>query len=145
MIDPEKLAQLKTAIAGKEKLKTPLADLPEKELRQLRDEINRMLPEDAVGTLNLEGELVSQYRKIKDLMDEVLADQDCPANQKAQCANSVVSTLGSLVKLQEDLKREQTLKIMEEVLVDSLKALPEETRTAFYLDYERLAAQVGLM
>ena len=145
MFDPERQAALKTALATSGPTTDPLKDLPEGDLRRLRDDINKLLPADAVSNLDLEAELVSQYRKTKKLMDDVLEDAECPANQKAQCANSVVSTLAQLVKLQEDLKREQTLKIMEETLVDTLKMLPEETRNEFYAEYERMAKQAGLI
>jgi uncharacterized protein (UPF0147 family) len=145
MIDEEKLAEIRTTIAGKASLKDPLKEFSEAELRKLLSEITQLLPNDTVTDLDLETELVSQYRKTKTLMDEILEDEDCPANQKAQVANSVISTLSQLMKMQEDLKREQTLKIMEDVLVDSLKTLPEEARTEFYAEYERLATQAGLM
>lgn len=144
MFDPERQAALKTALAGSGPTTDPLADMSEADLRRLRDDINRLLPDDVVANLDLEAELVGQYRKTKKLMDDVLDDQECPANQKAQVANSVVGTLGQLVKLQEDLKREQTLKIMEETLVDTLKMLPEDVREEFYAEYERTAKQAGL-
>lgn len=143
MIDQEKLAALKTGLVGGG-LRDPLETMSHAELRRIRAEIDVLLPEAGVAGLVLEHELVEQYHKTKDLMDETLMDGDCPANQKAQVANSVVSTLGQLVKLQEDLKREETLKLMESVLVDVLKTLPESSRVEFFTEYERLAKKAGL-
>lgn len=145
MIDKEKLARIRTELSDGPEDENQLAAFSEAELRRLRSEIDRTLPPDTLVALDLETELVSQYRKTKDLMDEVMNDKLCPTNQKAQVANSVVSTLAQLIKLQEDLRREETLKIMEECLTDALKALPDEVRQAFYAEYERLAAKAGLL
>lgn len=144
MLDEKKLAIVKAKVDG-DLDADPLASMSPLELRLLRAEIDRLVPPEDIGNLNLEQELVEQYRTIKDLMVMVMSDMDTPANQKSQVANSVVSTLGQLVKLQEDLRREQTFKIMESCLVEALKALPEATRDAFYLEYERLAAKEGLL
>lgn len=121
-----------------------LSVLPESELRRVKFFIDQRLPQDGVESMNLEIELVNQYNTVKDLQDETLADDDVPANQKAQVANSVASTLAQLIKLQEDLRREETLKIMEATLIECIKTLPEETKTAFFAEYERLARKAGL-
>lgn len=144
MIDAEKLASVKARIAG-EDVPNPLAVMAPADLRKLRREIDGLLPVDTMATLNLEAELVEQYNKTKGLMNEVLDDEETPANQKAQVANSVVGALGQLVKLQEDLKRQETLKIMEACLIDVVKTLPDERKVEFYADYERLATKAGLM
>ena len=89
MIDDAKLAQVQAAMAGTapEKEGFDLDTMSVEELRELRDEIDRRLPEDSLDSLNLEKELVGQYRKTKDLMDSVLHDDETPANQRAQVAN----------------------------------------------------------
>ena len=146
MIDQEKLAEVRTRLRGGDTPKDPLSSLTPSELRRLRSEIDRLLPDsgEGVNSLNLDNELVEQYRKTKDLMDEVLSDEDTPANQKAQVCNSVVATLAQLAKLQEDLKREQSMKIMEAVLIDAIKTLPEAVKSEFFTEYERMAEKAGL-
>jgi hypothetical protein len=145
MIDPDKAAQMQRMMGQDEYSVGALARMTETELRGLMEEILVLLPKDELASLNLEEELVSQYRKTKDLMDEVLADMDTPANQKAQVCNAVVSTLGQLVKLQEDLRKEQTLKVMEACLVEAIKTLPEQVKNEFFSEYERMATKAGLM
>ena len=145
MIDSERLAEVRTAIAGGGSPRDPLESMSQAELRRLRGEIDRLLPSGDVGSMNLEDELVQQYLKTKDLMDETLLDEGCPANQKAQVCNSVVTILGQLVKLQEDLKREQIVKLMEATLVEAIKTLPEEVKLEFFAEYERMAVRAGLM
>lgn len=143
MIDQEKLAVVKTLLRGGEPVKDPLADISHAELRRLRAEIDRLLPAEGVKGLDLEDELVQQYHKTKDLMDSTLRS-DAPPNQMAQVCNSVVTILAQLVKLQEDLKREQTMKIMESVLVEVIKTLPDATKDEFFAEYERAAKKAGI-
>lgn len=144
MIDQEKLAQVKTLLRGGETPKDPLADLSLPDLRRLRGEIDRLLPEGGVRGLDLEDELVQQYHKTKDLMDSTL-NSDAPPNQMAQVCNSVVTILAQLVKLQEDLKLQKTLSVMESVLVDVIKTLPDATKDGFFAEYERMAKKAGIL
>ena len=145
MIDAERLAELKTAIRGGESPKDPLAEMSQSELRRLRGEIDRLLPESNVKSMDLGDELVQQYHKTKTLMDETLSDDEVPANQKSQVCNAVVTILAQLVKLQEDLKLQKTLSIMESVLIDAIKTLPQGSKDEFFAEYERLAKKAGLV
>jgi uncharacterized protein (UPF0147 family) len=142
MFDEEKKAKL----AEERTLEREIHTMPKRELQALYKEIGDVLGVEpsTVDDLNLEFELVEQYGKTKDLMDEVLTDVTVPANQRAQVANAVVTALSHLVKLQEDLRREETLKIMESCLVESLKVLPEATKAQFFDEYARLATKAGL-
>lgn len=99
----------------------------------------------SLAELNIERELVEQYAKTKELMDEVMFDEMTPANQKAQVANSVVTALGQILKLQEEIQRGETLKLMEQVLIEVLKTLPQTAQEEFFAEYERLAEKAGLM
>lgn len=144
MIDQEKLAGIKTLLKGNEPVKDPLANLAPKDLRKLRSEIDKLLPGSKVADLNLEEELVEQYKVIKQLMDDVTDDIDVAPNQKAQVANSVVQTLAHLVKLQEDLRRNETFKVMEGVLIEAIKTLPAKVKDQFFTEYSRIAKKAGL-
>lgn len=121
-----------------------LEEMSELDLRTLRERINELLPEDTLKNLNLEEELVGQYRLMKGLMVAVVSDMDVASNQKAQVSNSIVTALGQLVRMQEDLRREQTLLIMESTLIEVLKTLPEAKQKAFFAEYERAAKKAGL-
>lgn len=129
---------------SEEQIRSQLSALSEKELRKIQAVLEEMLPEQYVKELNLEDELLQQYRKTKRLMDDALDDDDVPSNQKAQVANSVVSTLGQLVKLQEDLKLQEALKLMENTLIEVIKTLPQATKDQFFEEYEMQAKKVGL-
>ena len=147
MIDDQKLAQVQAAMAGTapEKEGFDLDAMSVDELRELRDEIDRRLPEDSLDSLNLEKELVGQYRLVQRLQADVITNDDFAPNQRSQVAGQVASTLQQLVKLQEDLKREQTLKLMESVLVDMIKSMPEDFKTNFFTEYKQRASKAGLL
>ena len=147
MIDDQKLAQVQAAMAGTapEKEGFDLDAMSVDELRELRDEIDRRLPEDSLDSLNLEKELVGQYRLVQRLQADVITNDDFAPNQRSQVAGQVASTLQQLVKLQEDLKREQTLKLMESVLVDMIKSMPEDFKTNFFAEYKQRASKAGLL
>ena len=147
MIDDAKLAQVQAAMAGTapEKEGFDLDAMSVDELRELRDEIDRRLPEDSLDSLNLEKELVGQYRLVQRLQADVITNDDFAPNQRSQVAGQVASTLQQLVKLQEDLKREQTLKLMESVLVDMIKSMPEDFKTNFFTEYKQRASKAGLL
>lgn len=114
------------------------------QLRELRDQIDAKLPAGSLKSLNLETELVTQYQRVLNLQDKVLRDSDVPANQRAQVAGAVGSALQQLIKMQEDLQLQVTLRRMEEALVESLQTLPEEARDAYFIAYERIAKGKGL-
>ena len=143
MFDDKRAAELRKKVDGALDL-NPVDGLSVAELRALRREIEQRLPKDDIGELDLEQELVGQYREVKALMSVVIDDMDTPANQKAQVANSVVSTLAQLVKMQEDLRRDERLKRIESVLLEVIKTLPEETKAAFFEEYERRAEMAGV-
>ena len=147
MIDEDKLAQVQAAMAGAapEKEGFDLDAMSVEELRELRDEIDRRLPEDSLDSLNLEKELVGQYRLVQRLQADVITNDDFAPNQRSQVAGQVASTLQQLVKLQEDLKREQTLKLMESVLVDMIKSMPDDFKTNFFAEYKQRASKAGLL
>lgn len=131
MIDLEKLQALRTE-------KVP--EMTRQELRALEN----ALKESSLSNMNLEHELLVQYQTVKDLQDDVLNNDDIPANQKAQVSNAVASTLGQLIKMQTELDRETRLKLMETCLIEAIQTLPVETKDAFFREYERMAAQAGL-
>lgn len=144
MFDQAKVDEMRARVDGVYDV-NPWAGMNNDQLRELRREIDRSLPPDDINELNLEQELVAQYRDIKGLMSHVIDDPDTPANQKSQVANAVVATLQQLYKLQEDLRREERLKLIESVLMDILKGQPPDIKDAFFAEYETRAEKAGLM
>lgn len=112
-----------------------IKDFTELEMLRLRSEIDRHLPA-RLGDLNLEQELLQQYVRVKALQDEVLADGDTPANQKAQVAGQVASTLQQLVKMQSEWNTSERLKEIEARLIKALDKVPHEYLEVFFAWYE---------
>lgn len=107
-------------------------------LLSLRMRIDAQLPARALADVNLEEELVIQFTQVKTLLDTVITDDDIPANQKAQVANSCSSLLGQLTQMQSKLYDAERVKALEAALIKALLTLPEATQKSFFAEYERL-------
>jgi len=141
MIDPEKLAAIKVGMKVSDV--DPLKTMPERELRKLRSEIDRLLPKSSLEGLNLEEELVEQFHTVKRLQDDVLMDSGVPPNQRAQVAGQVASTLQKLIDCQIDMKRDERLKKIEGALLDAIATLPDAAKDAFFVEYAKIAEARG--
>ena len=146
MIDQEKLQALRGEARIGEAV--TLGNMSYEEMVALKDLLDAQEMEEnrmhSLGDINLEHELMSQYAKVKKLQTDVLIDDSVPANQKAQCVNAVAATLQQLIKMQMDLQRDERLKLIEGVLIDVVKTLPEAAKTEFFAEYERHAERLGL-
>lgn len=132
---------LKTPESSKQRQQTDLQNLSVDELLSLRSEIDELLPARALGDIDLEHELVVQFLAVKSLQANVLQDDHTAANQKAQVANAVASTLQQLVKMQSEHYNAERFKRIEALLVKSMKLMPVEAATAFLDGYEELARE----
>jgi hypothetical protein len=136
----------KTASIGPDAQGPTLSGLNKRELLQLRSEIDALLPKSkGVKELDLSAELLTQYETTRTLMAETMLDTECSPSQKASVCNAVVTILSQLVKLQENLKLQQTFKLMERVFIEAIKTAPENVKAEFFEEYERLAIKEGLM
>lgn len=108
------------------------------ELLKARQEIDQHLPPAELSEMNLEKELIMQYRTACTLQTDVLADDEVPRNQQAQVLNAVTASLDRLTKLQADLYTTERYKGLEQILIRHLKSLPEDTAKAFLADYRVL-------
>ena len=140
MIDDAKLAQVQAAMAGTapEKEGFDLDAMSVDELRELRDEIDRRLPEDKLSQMDLTQELLSQYRLVKRLQDSVLMDDSIAPNQRSQVAGQVASTLQQLVKMQTEFHNAERFRAIENLLIKSIIMMPLDAAEAFIAEYERL-------
>ena len=90
-----------------------------------------------LGDLDVAEEIFEQYQKAVRLRDNVLDDAEIPANQRAQVLNSVSSILSQLTRLRIQLYDSERMKALEQILLDTLRALPPESRTHFMEVYTR--------
>jgi len=108
-------------------------------LLRLRGEIDARLPAKSLKELNLEEELVVQFLAVKSLQMSVIDDSSTPANQKAQVASQVATTLQHLVKMQSEYHTAERFKVIENLMVKYMKRLPLNVAEAFLEEYEQLA------
>lgn len=113
-----------------------LANMAVDELLEMRRQIETLLPVKDIKDLNLSRELVLQVQALQALQQRVLSDGEAPANQQAQVANSLSAALVNLVKLQTDVYTSERMKVIEAILVETLKTLPIEAQREFLDAYE---------
>lgn len=138
MIDQEKLQMLKTGVKAPVLLVDSLKTLTADELAELRYALDVVSPQQQLADVNLEEELMSQYSRIKKLQNDVIDDEVTPANQKAQVANAVASTLQHLVKMQSEYSTAERFKAIEALMIKAMKSLPVEVAAKFIEEYERI-------
>jgi len=114
------------------------------ELIRLRQEVDQRLPIRSLLDLNMERELLLQLLTAQKLQRDVLADEDVPANQRAQTVNAVAAALGTITKLQVEVHTSERLKKIEQVLIQTLQTLPVPAQEAFLEQYELALETAGL-
>jgi uncharacterized protein (UPF0147 family) len=119
-------------------IREQLMEMTDPELMEIRDVIETLLPADNLSTIDLEKELVRQYRKVLHLQEQVLHDDEVPANQRAQVAGQVASTLQQLIKMQTEFHTSERFKAIENLLIKHLKTLPRDVAEKFVNEYEAL-------
>jgi uncharacterized protein (UPF0147 family) len=138
MIDNEKLQSLKVEARVNET--ATLGEMTRDQLLELKELLDQRLPTMSLSELNLEHELLLQYERVKQLQQDVLNDDSVPANQRAQVANSVASTLQHLIKMQTEYSTAERFKAIEALMIKAMKRLPIEVATEFLAEYERIEA-----
>lgn len=142
MIDEEKLKLIRTTGVTLPEIPRSrgfdLDDMTTEDLIRLHASVEAKLPPAELGSMNLERELVMQYRRILALQEDVLMDDDVPANQRAQVSNAVAATLQQLVKMQSEFHTAERFKAIENLMITYMKKLPLEVAEEFLNEYERL-------
>lgn len=111
------------------------------DLLKLKGDIERRLPARSIKDINLSQELVLQFLAAQELQNEVLRDDETPANQKAQTLNATAAVLGQIAKTQNDIYTSERLKTIEAKLVEALNTLPSDVQEVFLGVYETLLAE----
>lgn len=118
-------------------LKDSIKLLNNRELVDLREEINRHLPGVGIKDLDMDRELVTQLTVMRELQVEVLSDELIPANQKAQVGNSVTTIIDKLLSMQVELYNAEQFKKLEQVLIRVLSEYDEEISEKFLTQYRK--------
>jgi len=88
-----------------------------------------------LAELDLDGELLAQYKNALILREATEYDEEIPLSQKAQLLNTINSILTSITKNQTELYDAERLKLYEGTLITVLKKFPELSE-AFFAAYE---------
>lgn len=145
MIDEEKLKFIRTTGVTLPEIPRSrgfdLDDMTTEDLIRLHASIEAKLPPAELGSMNLERELVMQYRRILALQEDVLMDDDVPANQRAQVSNAVAATLQQLVKMQSEFHTAERFKAIESRLIKALEKVPADYLEDFFAWYEEASGE----
>lgn len=137
MFDETRRSEIQSQIDGVAPKRPDLSGLTHAELRKLKADIDRLLPEsETLSDMDMPRELVAQFKRVKDLQDSVIDDDETPANQKAQVAGQVASTLQQLVKMQTDFYTSERFRSIENLMIDFMKSLPLDQARMFIKKYE---------
>ena len=146
----------KTGLFDTSKMVKPLGHVPEgggarpleghtlNELLELRAAIDALLPAVKLSDVDLEEELMLQFARTKGLYDAVVKDENTPANQRAQVANSCTAILEQLIKMQKALYGAERMKALEQTLIRTLKQFPDDVQAKFFELYERALTAINL-
>lgn len=115
-----------------------LEDFSVSELLELLKRVKGRLPATKLKDLDLEEELVMHFLNLKELMTLTLYDEDVPANQKAQIANSCAGLLQQMTKSQASIYSAEKVKRMEVALLKALHGMPQDVLEAFLDRYEKV-------
>lgn len=122
-----------------------LSAYSEKELLDLRAQIDEYLQIGHIGTLDIGQEIMIQLRQLKALQNEAINDDETPVNQKAQAANSVTALIKELVKSRAKLYDAERSKQIEDMTIEAMKDAPEEAKVQFFERLEKLLATMPTM
>lgn len=106
------------------------------ELLELRGAIESRLPPSSLKDVDLERELVLQFKALQALQSRVINDDGIPANQRSQTASALSAALVNLRKLQDSEFDSERVKLMESVLIDTVNEEGREFAEAFLSKYE---------
>ena len=91
-----------------------------------------------LAELDLDHELLEQYKNAKALLEDIKDDDDIAPNQKAQTLNSISSILSNIIKTQSVLHNVERLKMLESTLIETLqKPEFEKLKESFLQAYEK--------
>lgn len=123
------------------------AALPVETLMRYKLEIESYLPATKLRDINLEQELVMQYRVAQNLQAKFIdlpEESGVPLNQIVAAVNSTTQALEKLSKLQIDLDASENLKKMESAFIKAVEGLPDDVVEKFFAEYEVLARKEGV-
>lgn len=75
--------------------------------------------------INLEQELLHQFTKAKQLLEDAEFDDNVPHNQKVQNVNSVNTIITNIINQQEKVYNIERMKKLEDCLIATLQKFPD--------------------
>lgn len=137
---PAELTADKASAIALATIKLVLKDLTHQDTVAAVGELMALIPESQFEGIDVGRELLLQYQVVKLLQTKLLNDDDVPANQRAQVANAVSSTLQAITAAQGKTYSSERFKRIEAALVKVLNTFPAELTASFFEQYEKINA-----
>lgn len=118
--------------------------LSERQLLQLRSEIDAHLNLGSLEQIDIGQEIAAQLRTVKLMQASALTDDEAAYGQKAQAAMVVVRLLQDLTKMRTDLHNAERFMQIENAIIEALKDQPVEVKDTFFTVYEKIVAQYDI-
>lgn len=99
--------------------------------------------ENAFKDLDLGQELAENYKLAKQFLEQVRYGED-DSQEQARLMTVVSSVLKDIIKLQESVYSIERSKKIEQVLINTLKRMPENLQNDFFTQYEQAGLNAGL-
>lgn len=99
------------------------------------DKVVETITAKSLNELDLDKELLAQYKNARTMLEEVKSDDEVALNQKAQLMNTITSILSHIINLQEKLHNIETMKRIELTLINVLQN-HQTLKDAFLTEYE---------
>ena len=80
---------------------------------------------NSLAELDLDQALLQQYKDARLLLRLAEYDEEIPLNQKAQIMNSITMILTKIVENQTALYDAERVKVIESILIETLKGFPD--------------------
>jgi hypothetical protein len=97
--------------------------------------IKKQVTANTLNDLDLDKELLDQYKAAKSVFEDIQYAEDIAPNQKAQVINTITTILQNIVKVQQDLHNVERMKLIENTLIATLQN-HETLKEAFLKDYK---------
>lgn len=127
-----------------EKLRRPVIlweHMEEAELLAYFTELREHLPSMEMAGMNVEEELMLQYRTLKAAQREAMDDPKAKTTEKASISNAVSTTLARIAALQNEVYTSERFKNIETALIRLLKTWPEPQVRQFLEDYKKILGE----
>lgn len=113
------------------------------ELTRHMSELRACLPPTELVNINVEEQMLLQYAVMREFQEQIIADPEIAANQRAQVGSAVSKLILDIADRQKEVYASERIKRLETALIRACRDhMPEEGCQQFLMAYHRIAAEM---